>query len=374
MSYFTAVLAREGRSWRAHDVDVESIKDRDELTDELRAVADDDEPVLLLVEREDAWWAVVRIDGDEDPRVFVSDGAGAAASSPTPSCSSSTWTPTTRRGRGHGRLRGRPRRARRPRHLARGAEGDVRRRGAADGRARDGGGGRRLRRGARLPTLTGRGRRSRACGRTTRLDAPRPRRGRRRAAVGDVPVGAVVVGPDGEVLGRGHNVREAEGDPTGHAEVRALQDAARCRGGVAPRRLHAGGHARAVHDVRGRARPGPGRSSGVRRRGPEGGRRAGRCGTWCGTVASTTGPRSWAGCSPTSAPRGSGPSSGPTARRDAAGGIVTAAPGKGGLGTYGPLLDPAGSSVKGQLAARFLSDRLGLNLFVSAPEATAGPA
>jgi putative tRNA adenosine deaminase-associated protein len=81
VSYFTAVLAREGRAWRAHDVDVESIKDRDELTDELRAVADDDEPVLLLVEREDAWWAVVRIDGDDDPRVFVSDGAGAAASS-----------------------------------------------------------------------------------------------------------------------------------------------------------------------------------------------------------------------------------------------------------------------------------------------------
>lgn len=81
MSYFTAVLAREGRVWRAHDVDVESIKDRDELTDELRAVADDDEPVILLVEREDAWWAVVRIDGDDDPRVFVSDGAGAVASS-----------------------------------------------------------------------------------------------------------------------------------------------------------------------------------------------------------------------------------------------------------------------------------------------------
>ena len=47
---------------------------------------------------------------------------------------------------------------------------------------------------------------------------------------GDVPVGAVVVGPDGEVLGRGHNVREAEGDPTGHAEVRALQAAARAVG------------------------------------------------------------------------------------------------------------------------------------------------
>src|SRR5690349_7855788 len=47
---------------------------------------------------------------------------------------------------------------------------------------------------------------------------------------GDVPVGAVVVGPDGTVVGRGHNVREAEGDPTGHAEVRALREAAAALG------------------------------------------------------------------------------------------------------------------------------------------------
>ncbi len=47
---------------------------------------------------------------------------------------------------------------------------------------------------------------------------------------GDVPVGAVVVGPDGVVVGRGHNVREADGDPTGHAEVRALREAAAALG------------------------------------------------------------------------------------------------------------------------------------------------
>lgn len=80
MSYFTAVLAREGAKWFAHDVDVDSVGDLAELTDELRAVAPDDEPVLLLVEREDAWWALVRVDGDDDPRVFVSDAAGVAAS------------------------------------------------------------------------------------------------------------------------------------------------------------------------------------------------------------------------------------------------------------------------------------------------------
>jgi tRNA(adenine34) deaminase len=42
----------------------------------------------------------------------------------------------------------------------------------------------------------------------------------------DVPVGALVVGPDGAVLGVGHNVREAVGDPTAHAEVVAIRAAA----------------------------------------------------------------------------------------------------------------------------------------------------
>ena len=43
---------------------------------------------------------------------------------------------------------------------------------------------------------------------------------------GDVPVGAVVLGPDGEVLARARNEREATGDPTGHAEVLAVRRAA----------------------------------------------------------------------------------------------------------------------------------------------------
>ena len=47
------------------------------------------------------------------------------------------------------------------------------------------------------------------------------------------------------------------------------------------------------------------------------------------------------------------------------GGIVTVSPGKGGLGTFAPPLDRAGNSVKGQLATRFLSHQLGLDLFVS---------
>ena len=49
------------------------------------------------------------------------------------------------------------------------------------------------------------------------------------------------------------------------------------------------------------------------------------------------------------------------------GGIVTVAPGKGGLGTFAPPLDAAGNSVRGRLAASFLSRRLGLDLFLSEP-------
>lgn len=47
---------------------------------------------------------------------------------------------------------------------------------------------------------------------------------------GDVPVGAVVLAPDGSVIGRGRNEREATGDPTGHAEVLAIREAARAVG------------------------------------------------------------------------------------------------------------------------------------------------
>ena len=49
-------------------------------------------------------------------------------------------------------------------------------------------------------------------------------------ATGDVPIGAVVLDPAYAVIGRGRNVREAEADPTGHAEVVALRAAAQARG------------------------------------------------------------------------------------------------------------------------------------------------
>ncbi|MFC0582248.1 tRNA adenosine(34) deaminase TadA [Micrococcoides hystricis] len=50
------------------------------------------------------------------------------------------------------------------------------------------------------------------------------------AASADVPVGAVVVDRDGQVIGRGYNRREVLGDPTAHAEILALQEASQAVG------------------------------------------------------------------------------------------------------------------------------------------------
>ena len=50
------------------------------------------------------------------------------------------------------------------------------------------------------------------------------------AAAGDVPVGAVVLDGTGTVLARGRNRREADGDPTAHAELVAIRAAARAAG------------------------------------------------------------------------------------------------------------------------------------------------
>ncbi|NUR63924.1 MAG: nucleoside deaminase [Catenulispora sp.] len=50
---------------------------------------------------------------------------------------------------------------------------------------------------------------------------------REAAAHGDVPIGAVILDPTGTVIARGHNNREAEGDPTAHAEIVAIRKAAK---------------------------------------------------------------------------------------------------------------------------------------------------
>ena len=54
-------------------------------------------------------------------------------------------------------------------------------------------------------------------------------------------------------------------------------------------------------------------------------------------------------------------------RTGVSGVMITVCPGKGGLAIYAPPQDEAGSRVRGQLTARFLSESLGLILFASRP-------
>ncbi len=73
MSFFTAVLAHDGASWRAKDVDVEDCSSLDDLAEMMREVAHGTNPVLTIIEREDGWFALARVEGDEPATVFVSD-------------------------------------------------------------------------------------------------------------------------------------------------------------------------------------------------------------------------------------------------------------------------------------------------------------
>lgn len=47
------------------------------------------------------------------------------------------------------------------------------------------------------------------------------------AEIGEVPVGAIVINENGEIIGRGHNLRETENRPTAHAEIIAIEEAAK---------------------------------------------------------------------------------------------------------------------------------------------------
>jgi putative tRNA adenosine deaminase-associated protein len=83
--YFAALLARTEDGWEASDTeldDVETLSDLSDLAREAAAEAGaEDDTILVYIEQEDAWFGVVRIDGEEDPRIYVSDAAAAARSS-----------------------------------------------------------------------------------------------------------------------------------------------------------------------------------------------------------------------------------------------------------------------------------------------------
>ncbi|GJF29146.1 hypothetical protein KNE206_18460 [Kitasatospora sp. NE20-6] len=81
MAYFAAVLARTDGGWNVSETELDDVETLADLADLAREAAQDDDSVLVFIEQEDAWFAVVRVDGEEDPRIFVSDGAAAARSS-----------------------------------------------------------------------------------------------------------------------------------------------------------------------------------------------------------------------------------------------------------------------------------------------------
>ncbi|MCX4881968.1 MULTISPECIES: hypothetical protein [unclassified Streptomyces] len=79
--YFAALLARTEDGWEASDTELDDVETLSDLADLAREASTEDDTVLVLIEQEDGWFGVVRIDGEEDPRIYVSDAAAAARSS-----------------------------------------------------------------------------------------------------------------------------------------------------------------------------------------------------------------------------------------------------------------------------------------------------
>jgi putative tRNA adenosine deaminase-associated protein len=74
VTYATAAVARVGSAWFGEELELDEVEDLDGVVELLREVVGDDaETALLFVEEDDEWFAVLRIDTDGEPRVFVSD-------------------------------------------------------------------------------------------------------------------------------------------------------------------------------------------------------------------------------------------------------------------------------------------------------------
>ena len=83
VSYFAAVFAQTPQGWVGTEAVLAEADHVDDVADLMReaAVESYGDPVLLMVEQDDDWFAVVRLDGEDEPRAFVStvreDGLGA---------------------------------------------------------------------------------------------------------------------------------------------------------------------------------------------------------------------------------------------------------------------------------------------------------
>ncbi|WP_328973074.1 tRNA adenosine deaminase-associated protein [Streptomyces sp. NBC_00239] len=79
--YFAALLARTEDGWEASDTDLDDVETLSDLTELARDASPDEDTVLVFIEQEDVWFGIVRVDGEEDPRIFLSDASAAARSS-----------------------------------------------------------------------------------------------------------------------------------------------------------------------------------------------------------------------------------------------------------------------------------------------------
>ncbi|MFC5145215.1 hypothetical protein [Streptomyces aureoversilis] len=79
--YFAALLARTDDGWEASDTELDNVETLADLADLAREASPGDETVLALIEQEGAWFGVVRVEGEDDPRVFVSNAVVAGRSS-----------------------------------------------------------------------------------------------------------------------------------------------------------------------------------------------------------------------------------------------------------------------------------------------------
>ncbi|MEU6486218.1 hypothetical protein [Streptomyces sp. NPDC046887] len=79
--YFAALLARTEDGWEASDTELDDVETLSDLIELARDASVDDDTVIVFIEQEDAWFGIVRVEGEEDPRIYVSDGAAAARSS-----------------------------------------------------------------------------------------------------------------------------------------------------------------------------------------------------------------------------------------------------------------------------------------------------
>jgi putative tRNA adenosine deaminase-associated protein len=77
--YFAAALAQSPQGWTGREIDLENVEDLDSLVELLRDFADGT-TVLFFLEEDDEYVAIVRVDGDGDPRTFISDDRAIATS------------------------------------------------------------------------------------------------------------------------------------------------------------------------------------------------------------------------------------------------------------------------------------------------------